>query len=345
MNYEILFTFKYYWSCMFENISSQKPISLLYLSHGETITGGYLHEKYLAQTLAETLQIQYTENRFWEYFEHPLAHLKLNWKAFIQSKSDIVISVARLSIPVLLRNLFNQNKILLVWHYHDNKDGLGWLLHAWYSLSLSLIKFLPSSKVKLICVAPYWQKYFTKKVGQDKVVMFPNLFNPTFYSQFKSETKLNEIHLGQVSFKNSQDLLWLTANLKKQGYTCFFSTNNPKLKLKTIDNNAEIRYFGVQEEYFKAVAMSKFTLALPSFNEGWNRMAHESLLLGTPVIAYAKGGLSDLLNLAQITAAKNKEEVLLYILNNTNSFNLNGLSAYEDSNKHIWENLILKWLK
>ena len=330
---------------MSANMSFQNPTSLLYLSHGETITGGYLHERYLAQALAESLQIQYTENRFWEYFEHPLAHIKLNWKAFRQSKSDIVVSVARLSIPVLLRNLFNQNKILLVWHYHDNKDGLGWLLHAWYALSLSLIKILPSSKVKLICVAPYWQKYFTKKVGQDKVLMFPNLFDPVFYSQFKSGIKLNEIHLGQVSFKNSQDLLWLTANLKTKGYTCFYSTNNPKLQFQNIDPNAEIRYFGVQEEYFIAVAKSKFTLALPSFNEGWNRMVHESLFLGTPVIAYAKGGLSDLLTLAQITPARNKEEALSLILKDAASFSLIGLSAYQVSNKQNWENPILKWLR
>lgn len=322
-----------------------KTNSVLYLSHGKTITGGYLHEKFLAQTLADALQMEYQETRFWQYFENPMAHLKLNFSAFSYSNYPIVISVARLSLPILIRNLFNQNKILLVWHYHDKKDGVGWLLHCWYGLSLKLIKILPAKKVKLICVAPFWQSYFTKRLGKNKVFLFPNLFDYESYSGYKREVKNNEIHLGQVSFKNSPDILWLTAKLKAQGYTCFYSTNNSDFQNKTIDPNAEVRYYSNQEDYWKAVAHSKFTLALPNFNEGWNRVAHESLLLGTPVIAYAKGGLADLLNLAKVEAAKNKEEVLSILLKDSPSFSLNGLSDFQIKNKTIWLNPILNWIK
>jgi glycosyltransferase involved in cell wall biosynthesis len=326
-------------------MNSHKPKSVLYLSHGKTITGGYLHEKFLTQSIAEALKMEYIENRFWGYFENPLDYFKLNIKAFTQSNYHVVISVARLSLPILLRNLFNQNKIMLVWHYHDKKDGLGWLLHAWYAISLQLIKVLPVTKVQLICVAPFWQTYFTKKLGNNKVLHFPNLFDYEKYFRYKTAIKSNEIHLGQVSFKNSPDILWLSSKLKAKGYTCFYSTNNSNLKNKTIDPNAEIRYFATQEDYLNAVAKSKFTLALPYFNEGWNRMAHESLLVGTPVVAYAKGGLSDLLNLAKINAAKNKEEVITIIVKESSCISLDGLSEYQISSKNKWINPLVEWIK
>ena len=43
------------------------------------------------------------------------------------------------------------------------------------------------------------------------------------------------------------------------------------------------------------MAESEYTLALTRVNEGWNRIAHESLLVNTPVIGYVRGGLGNLL--------------------------------------------------
>jgi hypothetical protein len=60
------------------------------------------------------------------------------------------------------------------------------------------------------------------------------------------------------------------------------------------------------------MAASEYTLAMPFIKEGWNRIAHESLLLGTQVIGFNQGGLGDLLRGANAFALgeESREEIL-----------------------------------
>ncbi|MDI1232945.1 MAG: hypothetical protein PSX81_01545, partial [bacterium] len=43
-------------------------------------------------------------------------------------------------------------------------------------------------------------------------------------------------------------------------------------------------------------------------NEGWNRTAHESLLVNTPVIGFKRGGLGDLLKQSNSVIVNSVEE-------------------------------------
>lgn len=296
---------------------ANKHQDILYLSHGKKLTGGYFHEMYFAKRLANTINLPLRIVRYPNYFKGPIGHIKLLYKSWKDGKSKVVISVARLSIPVILANLFYPNKILLVWHYHDAKANISMTLKCWYWLSLQLIKFIPSQKIKLIAVAPFWVNYFSQKIGSDKVAYFPNYLDETYYKNFICPKKKHQIHLGQVSFKNDSDLIWIANQLQSHGYLCYLSTNDPDKAKKSFEGNVQIRYFETHASYLQEMASSLYTLALPQFNEGWNRVAHESILVGTPVIGYPKGGLADLLHLSRSLIAKNKEEVLNYILKQT----------------------------
>jgi glycosyltransferase involved in cell wall biosynthesis len=56
------------------------------------------------------------------------------------------------------------------------------------------------------------------------------------------------------------------------------------------------------------LAAMDVTVTIPSFEEGWSRVAHESLLAGTPVVGTDTGGLGELLRLsAQPTIARRCE--------------------------------------
>jgi len=292
----------------------EKVTSIYYLSHGEQATGGYFHEKFLAEELAHNYpQATYKELRQWQYFENKMAHLKLFYWAFKQGTADVNICVARLAFPVLLRNLFNKKKVLVVWHYFDENDGKSKFLKNWYHLLIQFSLFFSKEKLSFVAVAPFWKKYFTEQFHLKQVFLFPNFFDPTTYSSYKNTDKKKQVHLGQVSFKNSTEIVLIAEQLKLNGYQCYLSTNDPK-KLHT-HAVYEVKYFENFANYLKEMAASEYTLAMPAIREGWNRVAHESMLVGTQVIGFAKGGLADLLqgsNAHIIRINQNNEEPIKY---------------------------------
>lgn len=275
-------------------IKQKKKIQ--YLSHGKEISGGYLHEKFLAETLYHALgsdRYQYREKRHWKHFETKKAHLGLLRKAFVGGNADITITVARLALPVLLRNLFNRKKVIVVWHYYDAYDGKSKMLEKYYYAMLAISNWIPISKLAFVCVSPFWERFFSKQFFLKPVFLFPNFLNPLAYTAVGKVAKKKQIHLGQVSFKNSNEVFLLAEQLHKKGYHCYFSTNDPNKVF--VHACYEVKYFAQTFDYLKEMAASEYTLAMPFIREGWNRVAHESLLVGTQVIGFDKGGLGDLL--------------------------------------------------
>ena len=152
----------------------------------------------------------------------------------------------------------------------------------------------------------------------------------TVNTHYIKNKKKKQIHLGQWSFKNQADVFEIAKHLTEQGYYCYFSTNFKDFASKT--STYEVVYFDKFENYLTQMALSEFTLALTGINEGWNRVAHESILVGTPVIAYAKAGLLDLVNESKSIAANNMEEVLQAIENKNVQANLHLLAHYDIKN-------------
>lgn len=144
------------------------------------------------------------------------------------------------------------------------------------------------------------------------------------------KTTKKQIHLGQWSFKNHPDVFEVAKQLTEKGYYCYFSTNFKDFAKKT--NHYEVVYFEQFEDYLIQMAISEFTLALTAINEGWNRVAHESILVGTPVIAYAKAGLLDLVNESKSYAAVSVVDVLQAIENKNIQAEPSLLSQYDIRN-------------
>ena len=267
--------------------------NLTYISHGAQITGGYLHEKHLAESLAKTLNITLNETRQWQYFESKKAHFSLLLWAYKNANAHINLCVSRLALPSILKNLFNKKKTLVVWHYYDDKDKKSKFLRSYYHILVRVALFISPNKLAFVAVAPYWKNYFEKEFKLKKVFYFPNLFEPNSYAKYRGTAKKKQIHLGQVSFKNSAELFFLAEQLSGKGYECYFSTNDPKKVYQS--KYYQVIYFENHADYLQQMAASEYTLAMPSIAEGWNRIAHESLLVGTQVIGFNKGGLGDLL--------------------------------------------------
>lgn len=63
------------------------------------------------------------------------------------------------------------------------------------------------------------------------------------------------------------------------------------------------------EEYRLLLAASDIVITMSLFKEGWNRVAHEAVLCGTPVIGSGKGGMEELLVMSGQTICTSFEDL------------------------------------
>ena len=294
-----------------------KTFSIKYLSNGPKNTGGFFHERFWF----EQIQQYYTDQghkvnadaeRPTHYHSGLWTKCQWFWHLFKVSDADITIVPGRCALPVLLRNLFTKRRVLVVLHslnstsLHKNKT-----LAFYYSFIFRLIKM--RSNFFLVTVAEYWQTYFCekKRIPSKRVLLLPNLFEAERYLEFKSAKKKLNIHLGMWSTKLDKVLYDIASRLSHRGYYCFFTTPEDIMSMGAY--GYDIIYCPTINEYKTRVANALFTISIPAVPEGWSRVAHESFLLGTPVIGYNNAGLGELLHEAGGYIANNTDEVLQII--------------------------------
>jgi hypothetical protein len=316
-----------------------KNIRIRYLRHGITKTGGARHEEILLHSIQDELQ-----NLGFEFKADTLiagsifkglANLKLIAWGLRKSSADINIVVGRLALSSLIRNLFSNRKTLIVLHNFDKKDGKGFLLKKYYALLFAVLKKASKSKVAIITVSPFFQNYFSQKFPNLNVFHFPNLFEAHKYKIQTSRRNNRKILLGQYSSKMDNSVYRLAHQLKKQGYNNFFCTLRP-------EEAAEFENYSVKsltyDEYLFEMATAYCSLSLSRVLEGWPRMVHESILVGTPVIGYDKGGLGDLLRESNSYIVKNHNEALNLLITGSIEYktSIHFINKYDISTTAQW---------
>jgi hypothetical protein len=306
-----------------------------YISYGKYETGGYKHELFFVEKLHQFLNNKgenvslkiIRKNRF---YTNLFAYLKL-FLLGLTSNANYNIVVARVALFAVLRNFFTRNKVYIVLHNFDKNDGKSYWLNLYYEALFFVLKNTKNKNISIVTVAPFWVQYFKEKTNNNiSVFHFPNFFDNDFYSDFITVNKKKQIHLGQWIFKNHPDVFEIAKQLTSKGYYCYFSTNYKDFATKF--STYEVVYFNQFENYLSQMALSELTLAITGINEGWNRVAHESILVGTPVIAYAKAGLLNMVNESKSIAAKNLEEVLQAVENKNVQVSPHLLAHYDIKN-------------
>lgn len=242
--------------------------------------------------------------------------VKLWIYAFKNARGSVNVTVQRLFLPVLLASVFYNTKVIVVLHHYDKKENNSLFYHFNFWLMLYLVR-LNLNRLKVVVVADYWRNWLLQQgVNQDSICTVPNLFNNEVYTSLKTSTpKKQQIYLGQFGAKQHPIIFDLAKELTHHGYTCFFTTPHPHNQ--HISPNFSVKHLQF-DDYLKELGASLYTVCLSSFNEGWNRTAHESLLLGTPVIGNNVGGLGQLLKEANQPMISTKEEVMALILQKQN---------------------------
>lgn len=321
-------------------------MKITYLSHGLFPTGGYFHEKTLCEAIsgiANNCDICFTEVRFRRNFKGPFAWLLLLLKSMFHANGDVVVTVARLGMPVWWRIRFGRAKMLLVLHNLDQSDGKRKLYHRQVKRTLKLAARHPN-RIAVVVVAEYWKQQVQEMAKGAKVFLFPNLFDNAklhFYRDVVSK-KSNLIHLGQYSSKIDRKAYHLLiSSLKQAGLVCYFSDNTGQQS-----QDFPISHFSTHEAYLKQMALSSCTIILNAVQEGWNRVAHESFLVGTQVISKGGGGLSELVQTGNGYLVKDVEDACWTAQQpELRPISYGNLVQFDLSNRDTFATPICAWLK
>jgi glycosyltransferase involved in cell wall biosynthesis len=202
-----------------------------------------------------------------------------------------------------------ERNVLIVHHvdaYHDTHSIINRGIERYI---LSKLKNFD----KIVTVAQYWKDFLQRYVPAEKVVVIYNSFpvqkiqsRITGFDPAEFKTKHN-IPLGQR-------IVYAGNSLKSKGIlkTKELLKNSP---YHIITSGARDVDCGTQhltlsyQDYLRLLSIADVSVLLSEFKEGWNRIAHESLLCGTPVIGRAIAGLGELLVESKQTIYRNGDDL------------------------------------
>ena len=323
-------------------------IVISHISSGVAETGGYRQEKSLLKALSDfynskgwsVTSLTKREHRFY----NGIAHFKLLWHGFVRSNADVNIVIWRMALPAIFRNFFTPtHKILIPVHHYDEREITGFTGRIYFKILLWVLSNVKFSNVALVSLSSSWNEYFTRLLkGKNQVFLYPTLLSIRNYAQYRVSQKMNRIYLGQFSSKQHQDIFAVAEKLTDAGFQCYFSTLDKKQEGKF--GSYEVKYMS-HGEYLEWMAQSKYTICLTGINEGWNRVAHESILVGTYVIANNAGGLGDLVRESGSLMAGSADEIIRFVLTSKEpGLNESFMEWYDEKNTSVWLNPITDFL-
>lgn len=150
----------------------------------------------------------------------------------------------------------------------------------------------------VVTVSRYWQDYL-RRAGCGNVRIIYNSFDLKEFTDMNEEREgfrkafgmpVDEplIYVGNASVRKGVGQVYEA--LRNRGY---------HLVMSGAENRAPgvpVRFLNLaREQYLGLLKASDVVVCMSLFAEGWNRIAHEALLCGTPVIGSGAGGMRELL--------------------------------------------------
>ncbi len=198
-------------------------------------------------------------------------------------------------IPALLTRKRKGTKYIAILHHIDERRLKADIKYQLY-IKLLLRKLKAFDQV--VVVSEYWQSRL-QQYGITQTRIIYNSFDTAAY-QFSDEEK--KAFRSSLGFPEDQPLIYLGNSGKGKGVVEAYEQlkDKPYLFVSTgrKNENADlpVHHFNLQpHEYRKLLASCDLVLAMSTMTEGWNRVAHEAMLLRTPVIGSGSGGMSELL--------------------------------------------------
>ena len=251
------------------------------------LSGGRLYEILAMRVLEDKHNVSINRN----YIKNENA-----FKYFIKNHiSSINAEVCILDPYILAYGKFDvSKKNIAIIHHIDEELGKNNILGKLFlKRMISNLK-----KVDLVVVvSEFWKCYLEKKGIKNIEIIYNsydlNTFNFTqeqilqFQSKFNFDTNKPLVYLGKIGVGKGVE--------KALKYIDSSKYNLVVTGKKNQEPNIIVAFFFTEEEFPVFLSKCDVVLAMSTMQEGWNRIAHESLLVKTPVIGSGSGGMGELL--------------------------------------------------
>ncbi len=252
--------------------------------------GGTIYEEMVDQAIAErhdlkVLRYQYRWRKPFRYFE--IINL-----FFFYLKSNN-------QNGIIIRNLetcmwpSRKPTIYLVFHVDWNYSGLfSKFIQMW---TWFVFGTLTPKNQPVVVISQFWKDFLIQK-GFTNVHLIYCAFDEQEYNV--TETEVNDF-LVRKNLQNKK-IIYIGNPQKKKGVDIAYNALK-ELKVELVcsgegDIELPVRYLKLNfKDYLCLLRASTVVMTLSRFKEGWNRVAHEALLMGTPVIGSGRGGMGELL--------------------------------------------------
>jgi hypothetical protein len=280
--------------------------------------GGAIYETLVSASLNDNYDV--TEYKLDAKKPKIIPYTKLRYRyqvRNISNKEQFDISIFnRAAVYAGIHNYPFKNKVLIMHHYDEFENGNRLTQKYLHDQIIQCVKNLD----RLVVVADYWKDYFGQYLDKEKIKVIHNAFDIE---------EINE-HIGYfdyIAFKKENGIpldkiiVYASNALEVKGYKEVIKKLNPdKYFVVTSggsDKNVVLNHLHLDtdyQRYLRLLAVSDITVILSRLTEGWNRIAHESLLCGTKVIGSGIAGFGDLLRGAgQVIFNEGKDNLQLVI--------------------------------
>jgi glycosyltransferase involved in cell wall biosynthesis len=264
--------------------------------------GGNIYDFHAAQALRYNNEVKAYDKAVWQN-DNPFSYwLKLR----AQPNADISVLEP---YPAVFGSFSRQQKYIAMVHHIDfNRINNSFKHKLFFDRLLKRLKRTD----KVVTVSRFWQKYLEDK-GCKNVHVIYNSFDVENYKFDKQEL---EAYKKQLGFDNTKPLVHIgNASAEKGVYEAYEALKglNIQLVMTGGSNRAKdlpVPFFSLPDpEYRKLLASCDTVVAFSLMTEGWNRIAHETMLCKVPVVGSGVGGMQELLDGGKQLCARNKEEL------------------------------------
>lgn len=215
------------------------------------------------------------------------------------------INILDYGIACNLKKKKYNGKFITIFHHYDINETNKKI--KWKRLADNFIKNCIHNNINVVVVSKYWKDYLQSK-GISNIEIIYNSFDASLYiasklrGQFLKDNGLNEnpiIYIGKNSHVKSKKTYQLIKELSNK-YQIVTTGKNIEFEGPI---NLDLSFY----DYVNLLYYSSLTILLTPFEEGWSRIAHESILCGTPVIGNGSGGMKELLELTNQRVRESNE--------------------------------------
>ncbi len=255
--------------------------------------GGSIYERYIDRVFANHPDYSVVGYRFrlkglFRILELPF-YLYFCW-SFSRNKDFFVIR----NFNTAFFPFFNESQGITI-VFHVDETGSGFLGSMFQKLLEKLFFARQRFGEKIVVIAKFWKDYFIQKNYRSVTLIYCPYDMESYevtqaeVTDFKKKYNLSDkpiFYLGNPQAKKG----FLGSYAALKSFPAYLVTSGEG-ELKHL---ARHMFLGFRE-YLTLLKSAQIVVTMSEFKEGWCRVAHEALLLGTPVIGSGRGGMGELL--------------------------------------------------